>query len=314
MTKGRSIRLFLVDGAPGGIITAEIMNWTGHVLFGPRSRLADLIQREEVKRTGVYFLTGLDPEGGYKPMVYLGETDHVGKRLAQHNKDESKDFWDRACIVTSKDQNLTKAHAKYLESRLISITQGAGRALLFNSTSPDYTILPESDAADMEFFIEQIRIVLPVLGLEFLRETPRLSQSRAESAEVASEGLSESPVFELVSRKHKLAAQASEIDGDFVVAQGSSAQADWIGVQNHSYKKLHAQLVETGILRSNAANQTSMLFAEDYAFRSPSAASAVILGRQDNGRLSWRVQGGNATYADWQQEQVERTKGVGEEQ
>ena len=38
MTQGRSIRLFLVDGAPNGLLTAEIMNWTGHVLTGPRSK------------------------------------------------------------------------------------------------------------------------------------------------------------------------------------------------------------------------------------------------------------------------------------
>ncbi|MCZ7629642.1 MAG: hypothetical protein M5U19_11580 [Microthrixaceae bacterium] len=32
MTAGKSIRLFLVDGTPGGLLTAEIMNWTGHVI------------------------------------------------------------------------------------------------------------------------------------------------------------------------------------------------------------------------------------------------------------------------------------------
>lgn len=36
MNPGRSIRLFLVDGSPSGLLTAEIMNWTGHVLTGPR--------------------------------------------------------------------------------------------------------------------------------------------------------------------------------------------------------------------------------------------------------------------------------------
>ena len=64
MTQGRTIRMFLVDGSPGGIITAEIMNWTGHVLCAPRSRLPDLIKRDETKRTGIYFLSGIDPETG----------------------------------------------------------------------------------------------------------------------------------------------------------------------------------------------------------------------------------------------------------
>lgn len=39
MNPGRSIRLFLVDGTPNGLLTAEIMNWTGHVLTSPCSKL-----------------------------------------------------------------------------------------------------------------------------------------------------------------------------------------------------------------------------------------------------------------------------------
>lgn len=41
MSQGRSLRLFLVDGTPNGLLTAEIMTWTGHVLTGPRSNLAE---------------------------------------------------------------------------------------------------------------------------------------------------------------------------------------------------------------------------------------------------------------------------------
>ncbi len=40
MIQGRSLLLFLVDGTPNGLLTAEIMNWTGHVLTGTRSKLA----------------------------------------------------------------------------------------------------------------------------------------------------------------------------------------------------------------------------------------------------------------------------------
>lgn len=124
MTLGRSLRLFLVDGTPNGLLTAEIMNWTGHVLTGPRSKLSELVQRPECGRTGIYFLVGPDPENSLRSLVYIGETDDVGKRLKQHNRPEAsggKDFWERVCLVTSKDQNLTKAHAKYLESLLIHL-------------------------------------------------------------------------------------------------------------------------------------------------------------------------------------------------
>jgi hypothetical protein len=39
--KGKSIRLFMVDGTPQGILTLEVMNWTGHVLMGPRTRMVN---------------------------------------------------------------------------------------------------------------------------------------------------------------------------------------------------------------------------------------------------------------------------------
>ena len=29
---GKQVRLFLVDGTVGGLMTAEILNWTGHML------------------------------------------------------------------------------------------------------------------------------------------------------------------------------------------------------------------------------------------------------------------------------------------
>jgi hypothetical protein len=57
-----TIKLFLTDGKPEGIRTAEISNWTGKAIAGPRSELAELLIREELLSPGVYLLTGVDPE------------------------------------------------------------------------------------------------------------------------------------------------------------------------------------------------------------------------------------------------------------
>src|SRR4051812_24558414 len=111
MSTGKSVRLFLADGTPGGLLTAEIMNWTGHVMAAPRSDLPSLLKRPEIGRTGIYILIGEDPDSGGL-LAYIGEGDDVGKRLYQHARPEDqngKDFWDRAVVLTSKDTNLTKA-------------------------------------------------------------------------------------------------------------------------------------------------------------------------------------------------------------
>ena len=291
---GRTIRMFLVDGSANGVITAEIMNWTGHAVVGPRSKLPELLSRDEAVRTGIYFLTGSDTESS-NPSVYIGEGDDVGKRLRAHAKDASKDFWEKVCFITSKDHNLTKAHGRYLESRLIEIAKAAGRATLTNSTSPDTVRLPEADVSDMEYFIDQIRLVLPVLGMDILRST-QAAETKKKSDEV---------VFELKSRKHSLEALAVERDDEFIVLKDSAAQSSWIGVRSEgtSYGQLHGALINQEKIALGADGHAS--FTDDVPFKSPSAAAAVVLGRPSNGRLEWRVKGTRKTYADWQNEQLD---------
>ncbi len=301
MTQGRSIRLFLVDGAPNGLLTAEIMNWTGHVLTGPRSKLAELVQRPECVRTGVYFLVGPDPDDSLRTRVYIGESDDVAQRLKTHNRPEDaggKDFWERVCLVTSKDQNLTKAHVKYLESKLIGIAASAGRCVLSNGTAHEYAGLPESDRADMAFFLDQIRTVLPVLGFEFLRELSKPSAPVvADNAPI----VERSPRFRLDIPKFGVTAHAQEIGGEFFVLKGSRTRKKWIGVDG-GYQGLFQQLVADGVLIADGAEHQA--FKDDYAFASPSAAAAVVSGRSANGRVVWSVEGTGQTYAAWQDQQL----------
>ena len=66
-------------------------------------------------------------------------------------------------MVTSKDAKVTKAHARYLGSRFITLAQQAGRCRLENGTAPPPLPLPEADVSDMEYFIawadaEQVRV------------------------------------------------------------------------------------------------------------------------------------------------------------
>ncbi|MEI8396778.1 MAG: GIY-YIG nuclease family protein [Rhodospirillaceae bacterium] len=303
MTHGRSIRLFLCDGSISGIITAEIINWTGHVMLAPRSRLPDLLQRGESERTGIYFLTSLNDEGAFRQEIYIGETDLISRRLPDYNRDETKEFWDRVCVVTSKDFNLTKAHVRYLEFRLISIATAAGRATLLNRTEGTRAMaLPEADIADMEFFIEQIRLIFPVLGMGFLRDAPRPSEPPAATIAPEPVGQPPSPIFELNIQRHGLHAEAREIGDEFVVLAGSLARRNYESTHHETYKKLHSYLKEKGILED--FSEDKIRFKTDYAFTKPSAAAAVIVGRPENGRTAWKLQGTDTTYADWQEAQV----------
>ena len=311
MNIGRTLKLFLVDGVPQGLLTAEIMNWTGHVITGSRGKLSELIQRPEAKRAGVYVLAGPDNSTGVGTKIYLGETDDVATRLKLHNRPEDKggkDFWERVCIITSKDANLTKGHVKYLESRLISVAQASGRCVLVNGTDPQYENLPEADRSDMEFFLTQIQILLPVLGFDYLRATLKTQTGGPTSNLIISESVSKSPIFNGDINRHQIIARAQEIDGEFVVMAGSKTRLHWEGV-TITYTLLFTQLVEAGVLVPSADGKHNE-FAKNYAFSSPSAAAAVVAGRSANGRTHWVVAGTNKSYGDWQDEQVSQAAAV----
>lgn len=302
--KGKTIRIFLADGAPNGVLTAEIINWTGKVIVSPRAQLAELLQRDESRRTGVYCLVGPDPETPVKDRVYFGEGDSVRKRLTSHERDESKDFWTRTVVITSKDENLTKSHVRYLESRLIQVAHAAGRATIANGTAPDVPLLPEPDIADMEFFLEQMQMVLPVLGFTFLQPKPTYTARTNEP---------ESPTFEMSVAGTK--AKAIELGGEIIVLQGSTARKEGVPSWT-SFRSQRDQLVADGKL-ADGSDEANYVFTENVAFSSPSAASSVVAARNTNGRITWRIPSSGKTYADWHEERLrdaEQTAGIDDEQ
>lgn len=302
---GKQIKLFLVEGTPGGMTTAEIANWTGHVLVGVRSDLAALLRRNEASRTGVYLLLGEDFATA-EPKCYIGEADLIADRLRSHAR--QKDFWDRVVIVTSKDSNLTKAHCRYLESRLITLASEAGRVQLENGTAPPKPPLPEADVSDMDYFIDQLHIVLPVVGVNAIRIRPKVRQSRIESSEVGN--LDVSPVFHLTVARRGISARAQQIDGEFTVLAGatiansvreSAEFTERTAAHYGRYRALHERFVRDG---SIVLDGKKARVVRDIVFTSPSRAGSVITGRACNGRKQWVTEEG-ISFGEWEERGME---------
>lgn len=126
-------------------------------------------------------------------------------------------------------------------------------------------------------------------------------KSKAELAETklaATRQASGEAVFELESAKHGLNATAQETGVAFTVFAGSQAKLEWTGLP-HGYQQLREDLLRQGALEPSG-NGGCLVFTRDVVFNSPSAASATVLGRPDNGRTSWRLLGTSITYAAWQ--------------
>ncbi|KPQ00272.1 MAG: protein of unknown function containing DUF4357 domain [Rhodobacteraceae bacterium HLUCCA12] len=300
-TFGRTIQLFLVDGKPTGLRKATIHGWTGLLFVSGASAFGDLTARDEVDRTGVYILSGPDPDTPGATRVYIGSGNSVAERIEQSAK--KRDFWETAITVTTSDDDMSKGHAEYLEARLIEQAAKAGRVTLDNGTNPDISRrrLPEADVANMEQFVANLRIILPVIGLDMLKPQPKAVSAKAGPT---SPSVSGEVQFE-IRHKSGVKATAVEEDGEFVVLEGSEALTE-MGFVQKSYGGLKEKLIADGVLvpPDGPPRSNKLRFTRPWSFSSPSAAAEVVLDRNSNGRLEWKVKGASQTYHDWQQAQA----------
>lgn len=317
--RGRTLKLYLVDGTPSGVITAELGVSSVRAAVASRTALPELIRREEATRTGVYLLVGPDPDLPGRQLVYVGEGDQVRTRLAYHDADEAKEFFTRAVLIVSKDENLTKAHGRYLESRIIAAIHNAGRAKLVNGTEPPFRGLPEPEIADMERVLDEIEILLPVLGFDVLRPAGHEAGETALTNEVPREtvsavtfennpvargaGADAPPVFIAVIKKAK--ARATERAGEFVVLEGATAYREFQESQSFPLRSLRQELLERGALVADRDSDL-LRFTQDVSFSSPSAASSLVGGYSDSGPRTWKLERTGQNYGDWRKRRIER--------
>lgn len=107
---------------------------------------------------------------------------------------------------------------------MIELATRAGRVKVENSTAPTPPPLPEADASDIDCFVSQLEIVLPVLSVNAIRvPLPKPTTT-------AQQGDSQSPVFQLRNTKAGVDARAQQIDGEFTMLEGSIILASWHGV------------------------------------------------------------------------------------
>ena len=270
-----TIKIFLVFGDPKRLRIAELSNWTGKAVAGPRSEIEKVFGREESTNSGVYFLTGVDPVTN-NPAIYIGEAESIRDRIKGHL---GKDFWNQIVFFVSKDENLTKAHTRYLEGRLIEIAKLADRAVLMNSQISG-SKLPESDREDMEIFLEKMQQLLPALGVEVFVPTISI-QAKEEKREL------------LICKIKDILATGYLTPNGIVVLSGSKAVLH----ERESAKKYsgvlayrHKLIDEKSLIEQN----NTLVFTKDVEFSSPSAAAAAIHGGSANGLLAWKTQDGKS--------------------
>jgi len=273
---GKTIKIFLVDGEPNGRMTCELSNWTGKALKIPRKKIKESSDRPELENTGIYILFGKSAKSENKELAYIGEAEGIYKRLNQHLS--AKDFWNEALIFVSKDENLNKAHIKYLESRLYEIACKVNRYDIENGNNPTKSVISESDQAEMEEFLENIKLLVNALGFKIFEEL-RKDQTIEEQIQ---------STFYIDSARGANAKGQMTNEG-FVVLRNSEVATTLTNSFPKNWENFRQSLIDDQIIVSI---DNKLVFREDYLFSSPSAAAAVVMGRSANGLTEWKLKSG----------------------
>ncbi|MCU0358581.1 MAG: DUF4357 domain-containing protein, partial [Cyclobacteriaceae bacterium] len=160
-----------------------------------------------------------------------------------------------------------KAHIKYLESRLYEIARTVGRYKLDNSSTPTQSSIAESDRAEMEEFIENIKLLVNTLGHKVFDEKRESRPLRKQN------------IF-YIKAARGANAQGEPTSEGFLVLKGSHAAGSTVASMTSSFINLRNKLIDQGVLiHVNDIYE----FPEDFIFSSPSTAATIVLGRNANG-------------------------------
>jgi len=276
MSYPKTIKIYLIDGKPDGIKTAELSNWVGKAISIPRNKLKDIKERAECNQPSIYFLFGKEDEESVLPNVYIGEAEVLWKRLI--TQESSKDFWQIAVAFISKDNNLTKAHIKYLESRCLEIAKLVSRCVLQNTSESALPNLSELDISEMEEYLDNLKVLLASLGYPILQE-PLTRQDKDAGVLFYCEG-------------NGAAGSGRMTNEGFIVYTGSTASSKIADSVRKRNERIIFSLLQSGHIKK--ISDKLFKFEKDYLFNSPSAASDFVVGHSSNGWDYWKTKQGKS--------------------
>ena len=199
------------------------------------------------------------------------------KRLSQ--QDKNQDFWNEVIIFTSKGEDLTKAHIKYLESRLTAISIEADRYKIENGNMPTESMLPRADKDSMEEFIHNLRIVKGTLGHRVLEPVKVVEQAALDTS-----GEPKLSQFLFSFSVRDLNANGQQTDDGFVLFKGSQISGKTSNSMPGKTLSIREKWIEDGTLVSEGENYRLI---KDSILSSSSYAAAIVAGTSRSGPQSW---------------------------
>lgn len=282
MSRAKTIQLFLLDGSIKGRIKASLANWTGVGYKIPRS---DIIMSRDISvlnQSGVYFLFS-STEDYEKPAVYIGQAsirkngEGLLNRIQEHKRNPEKDYWTEAILFTTTNDIFGPTDLSYLEHRLTNIAKESSRYNVQNINNPSIGNVTEEKEAELEQFIDYLKLVTGTLGHEVFEPLvtstiPSLQPSRTNT---------EIELF--LTRKSKksnqtIQATAKQTPDGIVVTKGSQ-------IETIDSKSIPASIKRRRSIPKLIQNN---ILQEDTLFSSPSYAASFVVGGNINGKDAWK--------------------------
>ena len=250
--------------------------------------------RDEFNYPGVYLLYSPTWIEAKDPTLYIGQADNVRERLDNHHR--AKELWTQFAVFTSTAGHLNRAHATYLESRLIGLALKARRAEILNGNAPRLPHLSESDRFDSESFLDQVLLLCPILGLDYFepliasRIPLRLSPAPLSSPPPEDNPEIPPPTVQMVSGDLYLSGPGARATGRLVgkkleVFAGSIAREQFVASTDPRAIRRRNELVSEGVF---AQSPEGLVLTKNHVFDSPYAAAVAILARNANALTEWK--------------------------
>lgn len=277
----KTIQLFLMDGDATGRIKASLTNWTGLVYSLPRTYLAQSKKdRPDLQSTGVYFLLGRSEETS-QDIIYIGQAGERenGKgllgRIEEHDK--SKEFWNRAVLVLTSNNSFGATDITYLERSFYDLALKSGRYSLENNQVPSHGNVTEEKKAELDEFIEYVRLVVGSMGYRMFEPMLPESQQKQNQNDPEAQNL-------YIQLGGATIACGQRNDEGFVLHAGSKL----ITPKKSFPSSLSKKRKELEKAHKIVSGKTT----EDILFSAPSTAARFVLGRSASGMVEWKDKNG----------------------
>lgn len=224
---------------------------------------------------------------GDKPTVYIGQAgirkngEGVLFRVAEHLKG-SFDF-NEVVILTIQNNSFGPTEISYLENKFTNMAHEIDRYTVKNGNDPNSGNVTEEKELELEDYVEYSKIVLGVLGYKIFVPLIKSNDSKNRDEDEYTEGELSLYLSRKVKRSNAtITATCKRTSEGFVLLSGSKIEETDAEAIPPRIKEMREDAKKNGVIKDG-------VLTKNILFRSPSYASAFVLGMTNNGRTDWKL-------------------------